>query len=131
MAKPLILVESSWDWYEVFSVAQPCGEELAEVDRDKFNFAFESYASGNYDRAFKGFLELSGKGSSVSQYILGAMYLRGTGVLQDFSQAHMWFNIASSQGHKRAGGYLEMLTIGMSIGQVAEAQKLAREFVAN
>ena len=73
---------------------------------------------------------LSEKGSSISQYFLGEMYLEGMGVLQDFSLAHMWFNIAASQGHKKARVYRDRLTKKMGADQIAEAQKLARECMA-
>jgi len=108
MGKPLLIsVEPYGDWYEVINRAQTDGAGLKETDRDKFNNAFESFTTGSYDSAFEGFLELSEKGSSISQYFLGVMYLKGTGILQDFSRAHMWLNIASSQGHKKANVYLE------------------------
>jgi TPR repeat protein len=131
MGKPLLMsVELYGGWYEVINRTQPDGAGLEETDRDKFNNAFESFTAGSYDSAFKGFFELSEKGSSISQYFLGVMYLKGTGILQDFSRAHMWLNIASSQGHKKANVYLEKLTKEMSAEQVVEAQKLARECVA-
>ena len=33
------------------------------------------------------------------------MYENGTGVLQDNVTAHMWYNIASANGHEMAGEY--------------------------
>jgi len=113
------------DWFEVMG-----GVGLKDTDRENFNTAFESFIAGSYDSAFKGFARLSTRGSSVSRYHLGLMYLKGTGVLQDFCRAHLWFNIASSQGHKKAGMQLEKLTYKMSVHQVAEAQKLARAWAA-
>jgi TPR repeat protein len=113
------------DWYEVMG-----GVGLKSIDRENFNYAFESFIAGSYDSAFKGFARLSTKGSSVSQYHLGLMYLKGTGVLQDFCRAHLWFNIASSQGNKKARIRLEKLTNKMSAHQVAEAQKLAQAWAA-
>jgi len=40
-----------------------------------------------------------------AQYILGSMYAQGKGVLQDYAQAHAWFNLAASQGHDKASVY--------------------------
>jgi TPR repeat protein len=114
--------ETDGGWYEAISLTQPDSIELIETDRDAFNGAFESFTQGHHDIAFKGLLELSNKGSSISQYFLG-----GEGVLQDFCRAHMWLNIASSQGHKSANQQLEKLTQLMSANQIAEAQKLARK----
>jgi TPR repeat protein len=125
-----ISTEPYKDWYRAISKDQPDGVVLKGADKEMFHYAFKSLTAGTYGLAYEGFLELSGKGSSISQYFLGEMCLKGMGVLQDFSQAHMWFNIAASQGHKKAKAYLDRLTIKMSSDQVAEAQKLAREWVA-
>ena len=113
------------DWYEVMN-----GDGLSKVDRRIFNYTFEAFIAGSYDSAFKGFARLSTKGSIVSQYHLGLMYLKGMGALQDYCYAHLWFNIAASQNHKKARIQLEKLTKKMSIHQVAEAQKLARAWAA-
>lgn len=124
-----ISTETYADWYRAISKEQPDGVELNDADREMFHYAFESLTTETYGLAYQGFLELSEKGSSISQYFLGQMYLKGMGVLQDFSQAHMWFNIAASRGHKKAKANLDRLTIKMSPDQIAEAQKLAREWV--
>jgi TPR repeat protein len=119
------------DWYEAITLKQPDGIELGDRERETFNHAFESYLAGSYDNAYKGFAELSKQGSSVSQYYLGLMYLTGLGVLQDFCRAHMWLNIASSHGHKKARMHLEQLTQNMTADLIAEAQKRARRWVTN
>ena len=113
------------DWYEVMG-----GAGLKDIDRKQFNYAVESFVDGSYDSAFKRFGRLSAKGSAISQYHLGLMYLKGLGVLQDFCRAHLWLNMASSQGHKKARAQLEKLTKRMSAHQVADAQKLARVWAA-
>lgn len=109
------------DWYEVMD-----GGNSNKIDRRIFNYAFEAFVAGSYDIAFKGFARLSTKGSIVSRYHLGLMYLKGMGALQDYCYAHLWFNIAASQGHKKARIQLKKLTKKMSIHQVTKAQKLAR-----
>jgi TPR repeat protein len=113
------------DWYEVMD-----GGDLNKTDRRIFNYAIEALIAGSNDSAFKGFAKLSTKGSSVSQYHLGLMYLKGMGALQDYCYAHLWFNIASSQGHKKARIQLEKLTKKMNAQQVTEAQKLAQAWAA-
>lgn len=113
------------DWYQVMG-----GAESTDIDRNQFNKAVASFADGSYQSAFKRFGRLSTKGSTISQYHLGLMYLKGLGVLQDFCRAHLWLNIASSKGHKKARTQLEKLTKRMSAQQVAEAQNLARLWAA-
>ena len=125
-----LIPESCEDWYEAIISSQPDGVGLEEKDRDKFNHAFEAFTSGSYDDAYNGFVELAKGGSSISQYYLGLMYMSSMGVLQDFRQAHMWLNIASSRGHKKARKQLEKLTQQMTADQLAGAQKLARRRIA-
>ena len=122
--------ETSDDWYEAIISSQPEGIGLSEQDRDAFNDAFDAYTKGSYDIARTGFNELASQGSSVCQYYLGLMYSGGMGVLQDFGEAHMWFNIASSQGHTKARKHLDMLTHKMTADQIADAQKRARQWVS-
>lgn len=120
--------ESQADWYQIMEVDDP-DLELSYAERELFNYSFDSYTKESYRDAYRGFKELSELGSSVSQYFLGVMFLKGCGVLQDFEQAHVWFNIASSKGHGKARTHLEKLTKKMSADQIAEAQMEAKEWV--
>jgi TPR repeat protein len=117
------------DWFETIVSAHPDGIGVNQVSRDRFNEAFEAFMAGSYNTAYEVSLELAEAGSSVCQYYLGIMFLEGKGTLQDFSQAHMWFNIASSRGHDKAHKLLEKVTQRMTAEQVAEAQKQARRWV--
>jgi len=117
------------DWYDAITSKQPDSIELGDREKEKFNHAFEFYLSGSYDNAYEGLAELSKQDSAVSQYYLGLMHLTGLGVLQDFTEAHMWLNIASSHGHKKARMHLEQLTQSMTAELIAEAQKQARRWV--
>lgn len=59
---------------------------------------------------------------------LGDMYARGRGVLQDFIQAHMWYNLGAAHGEWKAAEAREALAPQMTPDQIAEAQRLAREW---
>jgi TPR repeat protein len=59
---------------------------------------------------------------------LGWMYAEGRGVLQDFIQAHMWYNLAAAQGEPGAAEARDALAKQMTPAQIAEAQRLAREW---
>jgi TPR repeat protein len=121
----------SGDWFEAVILTNSGGIGTNEISRDLFNGAFGAFMAKSYDSAYAGFVELAESGSSVCQYYLGIMFLNGKGVLQDFCQAHMWLNIASSRGHEKARKQLEKLTQSMSPEQVAQAQGIARQWVAN
>jgi uncharacterized protein len=69
------------------------------------------------------------QGDSVAPYILGDTYLIGRGVQQDYVTAHMWFNLAAARGNKEAEEARNRVGARMTPAQVAEAQKLAREWL--
>ena len=54
----------------------------------------------------------------------------GRGVPQDFVQAHMWDNLAAAHGETRSAEARDALAQRMTPAQIAEAQKLAREWKA-
>ena len=89
------------------------------------------YANGqgvpqDHAEASKWFRLAADQGDARAQYNLGAMYANGQGVPQDLVLAHMWFNLSA------AGGYPEQvrdeIAGHMTPAQIAEAQKLAREW---
>ena len=59
---------------------------------------------------------------------LGWMYAEGRGVRQDFIQAHMWYNLSAAQGEPRAAEARDALATQMTPAQIAEAQRLARDW---
>ncbi len=47
---------------------------------------------------------------------------------QDHVQAHMWYNLAGAQGLEQAVKNRDNVAERMMLAQIAEAQKLAREW---
>lgn len=93
------------------------------------------YAKGlgvpqDYGEAVKWFRLAAEQASAEAQISLGHMYEHGLGLPQDFVQAHMWFNLAAAQGAEQAVHRRDIVALRMSPAQVAEAQKLAREWMA-
>jgi TPR repeat protein len=64
----------------------------------------------------------------LAQYNLGYMYEKGQGVSPDEVQALMWYNLAAIQGETKAKTARDRVTVLMDQKQIAEAQRLAREF---
>ena len=58
------------------------------------------------------------------------MYDQGQGVPQDYIQAHKWVSLAAVQGNKNAAKARDFFAKEMTPTQLAEAQKLAREWYA-
>lgn len=70
-----------------------------------------------------------------AQYNLGLLYATGVGVEQDYRMAHMWFNLAAAhfarsetRNRNAAINNRDVMAGKLSREQVAEAQKLAREW---
>jgi len=68
------------------------------------------------------------QGYAPSQGILGFMYSWGEGVPQDYVMAHMWYNLTAAQGDSEDRKILDNLSLRMTPAQIAEAQRLAREW---
>jgi TPR repeat protein len=82
----------------------------------------------SYAEAMKWYLMAADQGDAVAQYNLGVTYSQGLVVTQDYVQAHMWYNLAAAQGQKDSGIWRDSLAKKMTPTQIAEAQKLAREW---
>ena len=57
------------------------------------------------------------------------MYYQGKGVIRDYTLAHMWWDIAASQGSKRAIKGRDIVEEKMTYSQIETAKRLARECV--
>jgi hypothetical protein len=68
------------------------------------------------------------QGLAEAQYNLGVMYANGEGVAQDYAAAHMWFNLAAASRNKNAMKARDIVAAQLTPAQIAEAQKLAREW---
>jgi TPR repeat protein len=68
------------------------------------------------------------KGHPVAKLYLGVMYAEGRGVPQDYVRAYMWFSLSAAQGEQRAVKTLGMAERQMTPAQIAEAQRLARDW---
>lgn len=82
----------------------------------------------DYTEALKWLRAAADHGHPFAQTKLGIMYEDARGVPQDYVQAHMWFSLAAAQESKLAESFRDDLTKHMTPAQIAEAQKLAREW---
>ena len=87
-----------------------------------------AYQSGNYSTALRLWRPLAERGDAGAQFNLGVMYNNGRGVPKDYARAYMWFSLAAAGGDQTAGDYRDTVEKSMSQAQIAEAQKLAREW---
>ena len=71
---------------------------------------------------------LAEQGDANAQYNLGVFYDNGLGVPQDKVRAYMWLNLSAAQGRDGAAAFRDLMARRMTPAQIAEAQKLAREW---
>jgi uncharacterized protein len=82
----------------------------------------------DYATAMSWYRKAAEQGDAAAKYFLAVMYEYGRGVPQDYVTAHMWFNLAAAEGNEVAVFYRDDLGAKMTPAQIAEAQKLAREW---
>ena len=70
------------------------------------------------------------QGRADALYNLGLAYSTGQGVGIDFIAAHKWFNLAALRGSDEAKTWRAQLSREMAPTQIAEAQRLAREWLS-
>ena len=69
--------------------------------------------------------DLADQGNVTAQTVVGLMYYFN---YKDYVSAYMWFNLAAAQGNAFAEMFLRDTGDKMTPDQIAEAQKLAREW---
>ena len=86
----------------------------------------------DYVEALKWLRRAAAQGNRYAQSHLGFMHRDGEGVQKDYVQAHMWFNLSAAAAKFNEGNIAaeerDKLASKMTPAQIAEAQKLAREW---
>jgi TPR repeat protein len=86
----------------------------------------------DYAEAVRWFRKAGEQGDATAQFNLGLMCQRGQGVPRDYVQAHMWLNLAASRAsgddQKKYADQRDFIAGKMTAQQIAEAQRLAREW---
>ena len=71
---------------------------------------------------------LAEPGDAYAQFLLGLSYFNGQRVPKDYVRAHMWFNLAAENGFAESTEDRDAIAREMTQNQIAEAQRLAREW---
>jgi TPR repeat protein len=82
----------------------------------------------DYEEAAKWFRRAADQGHATSQFHLGAMYKSGEGVPKNIVLSQMWEILSAAQGNVYARLARDIAGQEMTPAQIAEAQKLAREW---
>ena len=97
---------------------------------EDYHKGWDELYRGEYATALKSFTLSAEQGNAYAQYSLGYMYENGRGVIQDNIRAHMWYNVAASQGYKYAMKHRDLIAGNMNRADISTAQKLARKCVS-
>ena len=84
----------------------------------------------DYAEAMKWYRKAAEQGNAAARFNLGAMYSNGQGVPQDYVHSHMWYNLAAAGGDADAVKKRDTVSTYMTADQIAEAQRLASEWMA-
>ena len=103
------------------------GEASAQEELGTAYF-FGDGVQRDHSEAAKWFRKAAEHGGIFAQTSLGYLYERGEGVPQDYALASMWLNLATAQGQPVAKTEMDRLAAKMTPNQIAEAQRLAREW---
>ncbi len=86
----------------------------------------------DYAEAMNWYRKAAEQGDASAQFNLGVMYNEGQGVPPDYVQAYMWYNLSAAQEpvFMLAALSRDLVAKRMTAAQIAEAQKLARDWLA-
>ena len=125
--------------YELVEKAAKEGSAVAQFSLGVMNYPIGDPSfdenKGNLNEALIWYRRGADQGDTDLQVVLGLAYAEGLGLPQDFVEAHKWYNLAASRV-KYADMRADLmkrrddLAAKMTAAQIAEAQKLAREWKA-
>src|SRR5262249_5561149 len=90
-------------------------------------YYFGNGIAQDYATAANWYRKAADQGLASAQVVLGGMYFLGLGVPVDYVTAHKWINLGVARGAKSVE-MRDMVAKKMTPAQIAEAQKLAREW---
>ncbi len=123
------------DYARAYKAFKPLAER-GDIDAQFYMGVMYDFGRGvsqDYIKAAKWFRKAAERGDGEAQFELGWAYTDGKSVPQDFVQAYMWFELAAAHENDTyaedyAGDFRDSLAEKMTPAQIAEAQRLAREW---
>jgi TPR repeat protein len=83
----------------------------------------------DYAEAVKWYRKAAEQNLYTAQYYLGSVYANGNGVPKNYIEAYKWYSLSAARGCGEANNDLSIIETRMTPEQIAEGQKLAREFI--
>jgi hypothetical protein len=126
---------SKYDAGDYKSALPVCKQAATTDDEFVLYFLGNMYGSGlgtprNDKQAFYWYTRAAEQGNTGAQLNLGLMNGLGRGTLKNSIEAYAWFNVAAAQGKEQATKNRNIVEKKMTSSQIAEAQKLSKEYYA-
>jgi TPR repeat protein len=104
---------------------------LTPTRSDNLGVCYENGDGVNKDsaEAVKWYRLAAEQENSNAQCSLGACYSKGNGIPKDYVMGYMWCHLSAASGHEIAAKNRDLLRKAMTPEQIAEAQKMSREWV--
>lgn len=124
------------DYATALSIWRPCAEQGLASAQYQLGVLFERGRAvpQNYSVAARWYLLAANQGDVFAQNNIAFLYQWGRGVPRDRVLAYMWFNIASGTGDRLmsevSAERRDYISQQMTNAEIAEAQRLAREWMA-
>ena len=134
IAGPLEDGKAAWLRGDYAATALSLWKPLADKrDASARGFLGQMFATGHgvtqdYLLAAEWYWLAAQQGDAAAQDNVGSLYELGEGMPQDYVLAHMWFNLAAAHGYEGADKDRDTVAKLMTPDQIAEAQRLAREW---
>ena len=116
--------EEAVKWHEKAIEQGPAGDQVILGIR----YVNGAGVAQDYGKALKCIRKAVEQGSTIAQLHLGSMYEFGMGVDRNYVTAYMWYHRAGILGIEGAHEERDKIVKKMTIVQIAEAQRLAREW---
>jgi TPR repeat protein len=118
------------DYTEALRLCRPLAEQGEAKAQTALGVIYEQGQGVTQDstQAASWFRKAAEQGEPVAQTALGVMYESGIGVPPDNVLACMWLNLAAAQRDGDAAKLRDSLARFMTPDQIAEAQRMAREW---
>ena len=126
LVQGLGVVQNYVEAHKWFDLAASLGQPAATKERDAVaaKMTSEQLAEAR-ERTVAELRAAAQRGLPRAMLALGRLYVRGVGVVQDYVEAHKWFNLAASRGAAEAAGDRDAVAAKMTPVQVARAQERA------
>ena len=108
-------------WLILLFLFVPLSDGLAHAD---YYDGLRAYDAKDYATAVREWQQTANAGDAQAQFRLGQLYKEGRGTPKNILQAHLYYYLASVQGHKEAEAAREAMFAQMDSSELAEAFKI-------